>query len=200
MFQEGSVSSAQDLILGGRSWQCGWSAVGCRGLAGGTDRKLASWVQDGCDVFIFLFSEQDPGSTVLNVLQSLDVLAGEVRSSHPVWRRQRCEEFLSISQGEGGMKSGCGPQVEESPSSKVRWGSVPTPRLLTGDDGGMLLPGCQLPTSNMISNSVLNSNFSSSVFCVHFFNWAERETLVPKKMRVHYGPAQNFLCGEKGLN
>lgn len=43
-------------------------------------------------MFIFPCSEQDPGSTVLNVLPSLDVLAGEpTEQCAPVilvWRRQ----------------------------------------------------------------------------------------------------------------
>ena len=41
------------------------------------DRKPVEGFEDGCDVVVLSHSHQDPRSTVLNVLQLLDVLVGD---------------------------------------------------------------------------------------------------------------------------
>ena len=41
------------------------------------DRKPVEGFEDGCDVVVLPHPHQDSGSTVLNVLQLLDVLAGD---------------------------------------------------------------------------------------------------------------------------
>ncbi|CAL8399363.1 unnamed protein product [Arctogadus glacialis] len=41
------------------------------------DRKPVEGFEDGCDVVVLPHPHQDPGSTILDVLQPLDVLAGD---------------------------------------------------------------------------------------------------------------------------
>lgn len=61
-------------------------------------------------------------------------------------------------------------------SSKVRWGSDLTPRLLTVDDSGMFLPEKAMQLHAFVTPSTqhtLNNElklFSSNVFRVHFLN------------------------------
>jgi len=49
----------------------------------GRDGKPVKCLKDGCYVFIFTHSHQDPSSTVLNVLEFLQTLAREVRCNSP---------------------------------------------------------------------------------------------------------------------
>jgi hypothetical protein len=41
------------------------------------DRKPVEGFEDGCDVVVLPHPHQDPGSTILDILQPLDVLAGD---------------------------------------------------------------------------------------------------------------------------
>ena len=41
------------------------------------DRKPVEGFEDGCDVVVLPHPHQDPGSTILDVLQTLDVLSGD---------------------------------------------------------------------------------------------------------------------------
>ena len=43
-------------------------------------RKPVEGFEDGCDVVVLPYPHQDPGCTFLDVLQPLDVLAGNPRS------------------------------------------------------------------------------------------------------------------------
>lgn len=84
----------------------------------GPNREPMEVMKDGCDVFKFTHPHQDPGSTVLNVLQSLQTPARDpdeecITVVQPGGDKGM-DQLLSIREGEGGTEFGDVPEVKES--------------------------------------------------------------------------------------
>ena len=81
------------------------------------DREPVKRFQDGGDVIIFAQAHQDPGSAVLDVLQSLDVLARdpdeECITVVPSRGDKGVDKLLCIFQGECWTEFGDVPEVVE---------------------------------------------------------------------------------------
>lgn len=87
------------------------------------DRKPMERFEDGCDVVVLLHAHQDPSSTVLNVLQLLDVLAWDpdeecVAIVQPGGDKG-VDEFFAIGESEYGAENCNVPEVKEGGFTKM---------------------------------------------------------------------------------
>jgi hypothetical protein len=81
------------------------------------DRKPVEGFEDGCDVVVLPHPHQDPGSTILDVLQPLDVLSGDpdeecVAVVQPGGDKG-VDKFFGIGESEYGAEFCNVPEVEE---------------------------------------------------------------------------------------
>ena len=87
------------------------------------DRKPVEGFEDGCDVVVLPHPHQDPGSTILDVLQTLDVLSGDpdeecVAVVQPGGDKG-VDKFFGIRESDFGAEFCNLPEIDEGGLAKI---------------------------------------------------------------------------------